>query len=107
MWTPPHFWALALVRRVDYARAGVPMMPVVRGERETRWQILIYTIELVTLTLALPLFGLGGSIYFVSAAVLGALLLYSAWKVWRTEGIRLPGKCTAIPVCILRFYSWR
>jgi len=92
MWTPPHFWALALVRRVDYARAGVPMMPVVRGERETRWQILIYTIELVVLTLMLPLFGLGGSIYFVSAAVLGGLLLYSAWKVWRTEGNKVAWK---------------
>ncbi|HWQ83909.1 MAG TPA: heme o synthase, partial [Anaerolineales bacterium] len=63
MWTPPHFWALALVRRQDYARAGVPMLPVVRGEQETRWQILLYTIELVGLTLLLPLFGLGGSIY--------------------------------------------
>jgi protoheme IX farnesyltransferase len=92
MWTPPHFWALALVRRVDYARAGVPMMPVVRGERETRWQILIYTIELVVLTLALPLFGLGGSVYFVSSAVLGGLLLYSAWKVWRTEGNKVAWK---------------
>src|SRR4030065_447317 len=43
MWTPPHFWALALVRRKDYARAGVPMLPVVRGEKETRWQIFLYT----------------------------------------------------------------
>ena len=59
-WTPPHFWALALVRKKDYARAGVPMLPVVRGEKETRWQIFLYTIELVILTLVLPLFGLGG-----------------------------------------------
>jgi protoheme IX farnesyltransferase len=92
MWTPPHFWALALVRKVDYARAGVPMMPVVRGERETRWQILIYTIELVVLTLVLPLFGLGGGIYFMSAVLLGVLLLYSAWKVWRTEGNKVAWK---------------
>jgi protoheme IX farnesyltransferase len=92
MWTPPHFWALALVRRVDYARAGVPMMPVVRGERETRWQILIYTIELVVLTLVLPLFGLGGGIYFVAAVILGALLLFSAWKVWVTEGNKVAWK---------------
>jgi len=92
MWTPPHFWALALVRRVDYARAGVPMLPVVRGERETRWQILIYTIELVALTLVLPLFGLGGGIYFVSAMILGLLLLFSAWKVWRTEGNKVAWK---------------
>jgi protoheme IX farnesyltransferase len=86
MWTPPHFWALALVRMKDYARAGVPMMPVVRGEQATRWQIFIYTLELVVLTLVLPLFGLGGGIYIVSAAVLGGALLYSAWRVYRLEG---------------------
>jgi protoheme IX farnesyltransferase len=92
LWTPPHFWALALVRRKDYARAGVPMLPVVRGERETRWQILIYTIELVALTLLLPVFGLGGGIYLVSAAFLGAALLSSAWKVWRRGGNKLAWK---------------
>ena len=92
MWTPPHFWALALVRRKDYARAGVPMLPVVRGEAETRWQIFIYTIELVALTLLLPVFGLGGGIYLVSAAVLGAALLNSAWKVWRQGGNKLAWK---------------
>jgi heme o synthase len=92
MWTPPHFWALALVRRKDYARAGVPMLPVVRGEQETRWQIFLYTLELVGLTLLLPLFGLGGSVYLVSAAVLGGALLYSAWKVWRKGGNKLAWK---------------
>jgi protoheme IX farnesyltransferase len=86
MWTPPHFWALALVRRNDYARAGVPMLPVVRGESETRWQIFLYTAELVALTLVLPLFGLGGGIYLVSAAALGGALLFSAWRVWRGQG---------------------
>ena len=92
MWTPPHFWALALVRRKDYARAGVPMLPVVRGEKETRWQIFVYTIELVVLTLVLPLFGLGGGIYFVAAIVLGGLLLMSAWRVWRGEGNKVAWK---------------
>jgi protoheme IX farnesyltransferase len=92
MWTPPHFWALALVRRKDYARAGVPMLPVVRGEQETRWQIFLYTIELVVLTLVLPLFGLGGGIYFVAAIVLGGLLLLSAFKVWRGEGNKVAWK---------------
>jgi heme o synthase len=92
MWTPPHFWALALVRRNDYARAGVPMLPVVRGERETRWQIFLYTIELVALTLVLPLFGLGSGIYLVSAAVLGGALLYTAWKVWRGNGNKIAWK---------------
>jgi protoheme IX farnesyltransferase len=92
MWTPPHFWALALVRRKDYARAGVPMLPVVRGEKETRWQIFLYTLELVGLTLLLPLFGLGGSIYLIGAGLLGAWLLYAAWKVWRQGGNKVAWK---------------
>ncbi len=92
LWTPPHFWALALVRRNDYARAGVPMLPVVRGERETRWQIFLYTIELVALTLLLPLFGLGGSMYFVGAAMLGGWLLLAAWKVWKQGGNKVAWK---------------
>ena len=70
-WTPPHFWALAIVRRQDYARAGVPMLPVVRGEAETRRQIWVYTLELVAVSLLLPLFKLSGTIYLVSALVLG------------------------------------
>ncbi len=85
-WTPPHFWALALVRRNDYARAGVPMLPVVRGEQETRWQIWIYTIELVLVSLLLPLFKLAGPVYLISAVVLGAWLLYGAWRVLKVEG---------------------
>jgi protoheme IX farnesyltransferase len=92
MWTPPHFWALALVRRKDYARAGVPMLPVVRGEKETRWQIFLYTLELVGLTLLLPLFGLGGSIYLIGAGLLGLWLLYAAWKVWKQGGNKLAWK---------------
>ena len=89
LWTPPHFWALALIKQRDYARAGVPMLPVVRGERVTRSQILIYTIELVALTLLLPVLGLGGSIFFVLAVVLGAALLYSAWRVWKVGGNKI------------------
>jgi protoheme IX farnesyltransferase len=92
MWTPPHFWALALVRARDYARAGVPMLPVIRGEQETRWQILVYTLELVGLTLLLPLFGLGGSIYLVGAAALGGWLILAAWKVWKQGGNKLAWK---------------
>ncbi len=92
MWTPPHFWALALVRRKDYARAGVPMLPVIRGEKETRWQIFLYTLELVGLTLLLPLFGLGGSIYLVGAALLGVWLLSAAYRVWKQGGNKLAWK---------------
>ncbi len=89
MWTPPHFWALAIVRMKDYENAGVPMMPVVRGELETRKQILIYTIELVIVTLLLPLLKLAGTFYLVSALVLGGMLLYAAWTVWKYGGNKL------------------
>lgn len=86
LWTPPHFWALALVRRNDYARGGVPMLPVVRGEEATRKQVFLYTLELVTLTLLIPLFRLAGSVYLVSALFLGAWLVLSAWRVFRRGG---------------------
>ena len=86
MWTPPHFWALAIVRMKDYEKAGVPMMPVVRGELETRKQILVYTIELVIVTLLLPILNLAGTVYLVSSLVLGAALIYAAWAVWKQGG---------------------
>ncbi len=86
MWTPPHFWALAIVRMKDYERAGVPMMPVVRGELETRKQIWIYTIELVAVTLLLPILNLAGMFYLISSLVLGGLLIYAAWAVWKEGG---------------------
>jgi len=89
MWTPPHFWALAIVRMKDYENAGVPMMPVVRGELETRRQILVYTVELVIVTLLLPIFNLAGTFYLVSALVLGVALLYAAWAVWKYGGNKL------------------
>ncbi len=92
MWTPPHFWALAIVRQKDYARAGVPMLPVVRGEKEARWQILVYTLELVGVTLLLPLFDFTGALYLVSALALGLWLVYTAWQVWRVEGNKIAWK---------------
>jgi protoheme IX farnesyltransferase len=85
-WTPPHFWALAIVRMKDYARAGVPMMPVVQGEEKTRRHILVYTIELIAVTLLLPLFHLAGTVYLISALVLGGFLLYAAWRVFTVGG---------------------
>lgn len=86
MWTPPHFWALAIVRMKDYEKAGVPMLPVVEGEEKTRKQILIYTIELIAVTLLLPIFNLAGTIYLFSALILGGFLLYAAWQVFRIGG---------------------
>lgn len=92
LWTPPHFWALALVRKNDYARANIPMMPVVQGEKKTRLQILIYTIQLVGLTLLMPLFGVGGGIYLILAFVLGLWLLGVAWQVYKIEGNKIAFK---------------
>ena len=86
MWTPPHFWALAIVRMKDYENAGVPMMPVVRGELETRKQILVYTVELVIVTLLLPILNLAGTFYLISALVLGGALLIcglGGLETWR------------------------
>ena len=73
-WTPPHFWALSLLMKDEYARAGVPMLPVVRGEAETRWHILLYTVVLVAWTAVLPLLVPAldlGAVYVTAAAVLG------------------------------------
>ena len=80
-WTPPHFWALSLLIRQHYERAGVPMLPVVRGEDETRRQIVLYSILLVALTLVLSPFGLMGPLY--SALVLGGLFIADAVRLWR------------------------
>lgn len=88
MWTPPHFWALALYRSDDYARAGVPMLPVVAGERETRRQILIYSLLLVPLTLSPWALNLAGPLYGVVTAVLGAIFLALALRIWRGTGDR-------------------
>jgi len=80
-WTPPHFWSLSLYASDDYARAGVPMLPVVRGARHTRWNVFIYTLILVPFTLAPWALGLMGWIYGVTALALGALFIWYAWRV--------------------------
>lgn len=83
LWTPPHFWALALLRVDDYAKANVPMLPVTAGEGETRRQILIYSVLLV-LSSFVPLFlGIAGWIYLTVSVVLGALFIERAWQTFR------------------------
>src|SRR5579862_8338724 len=85
-WTPPHFWALSLYRAEDYARAGIPMLPVVAGERETRRQILLYTLILAPLGTVPWLLGYTGPIYGFVAAVGGALMLALALRVRKERG---------------------
>jgi heme o synthase len=80
-WTPPHFWALSLYRAEDYARAGVPMLPVVAGEPETRRQILLYTLLLAPLGVAPWFLGYAGAIYGITAAVTGAVMIALAFRI--------------------------
>ena len=82
-WTPPHFWALSLRIRKDYAAAGVPMLPVVRGVPETTRQIGLYTILMVAISLVLFAVARMGPIYLAAAVILGGLFLRQAWQLWR------------------------
>ena len=81
VWTPPHFWALAIFRREDYARALIPMLPVTHGVTYTRWQILFYTVRLVEVTERPVLFGMSGVFYLGGALVLGSVFLWYAWRL--------------------------
>jgi protoheme IX farnesyltransferase len=85
-WTPPHFWALSLTRRQEYARAGIPMLPVVYGDPAARWHIFLYSIQLVALTLLLPGIGLANALFLVAALALGAIFIYQAWGLLRSGG---------------------
>jgi heme o synthase len=80
-WTPPHFWALSLYRADDYARAGIPMLPVVAGAKETRRQILLYTLLLAPLGVAPWLLGYAGALYGIVAVALGAAMIILALRV--------------------------
>jgi protoheme IX farnesyltransferase len=82
-WTPPHFWALSLLIKRDYERAGVPMLPVVAGERETRRQILLYTLVLVAVSLSLFVTGVMGYLYLGAALLLGGGMIYLAVRLVR------------------------
>ena len=82
-WTPPHFWALALYRNEDYSRAGVPMMPVIKGERRTKIEMLIYTLVLFPITLAPAFVGIAGNLYLAGASLLGAGFIFCAVRVLR------------------------
>ena len=83
LWTPPHFWALALTRKNEYATAGVPMMPVARGEDATRKMIFSYTLILIGVTISMWFLGLAGWVYLIGAVLLGAYLIWLAWQVWK------------------------
>ncbi|MBV9890524.1 MAG: UbiA family prenyltransferase, partial [Rhizobacter sp.] len=83
VWTPPHFWALALYRAEDYRRAGLPMLPVTHGSEFTRLQVFLYTLVLFAATLLPFVSGLSGGIFLAAAIVLGTMFSAYAWQLWR------------------------
>jgi protoheme IX farnesyltransferase len=85
LWTPPHFWALSLNLAGEYARAGVPMLPVVAGRAETKRQILLYSVVLAAVSLLPWAAGFAGAIYGAAAAMLGAIMIFLSWQVRRSN----------------------
>ena len=93
VWTPPHFWALAIARKDDYAKVGIPMLPVTHGEDYTRLHILLYTILLIVITIVPYLTGMSGLIYLATALVLGGIFLHYAIRMLRVpDDLELPMK---------------
>jgi protoheme IX farnesyltransferase len=105
-WTPPHFWALALFRSGDYARAGVPMLPVAKGKTHTRYQIVAYTLVLAPLGLAPALIGLSGVLYAAAAVAFGCWMLIGAITVLRErDEVREPAARTLFGVSIVYLFA--
>ena len=92
VWTPPHFWALALYRRDDYARSGLPMLPITHGMKLTQFHILLYTIALFATTMLPYAVQMSGLVYLASAVVLGAIFLAYAWRIYRHYSDQLARK---------------
>ncbi|MGK0673037.1 MAG: heme o synthase [Halothiobacillaceae bacterium] len=89
LWTPPHFWPLAIRRVEEYRQAGIPMLPVVKGIPHTKYQILLYTMVLVSVSLLPTTIGMSGLLYFFSAILLGGVYLVYAWRLYRDPENRL------------------
>jgi protoheme IX farnesyltransferase len=92
VWTPPHFWALAIARKDEYAKVGIPMLPVTHGVAFTRLQVLLYTVLLVAVTLMPFVTGMSGLIYLAAAIVLNGMFLYHAWQLKVSDRAHLPMK---------------
>jgi protoheme IX farnesyltransferase len=92
VWTPPHFWALAIARKDEYAKVGIPMLPVTHGVAFTRLQVVLYTILLTVVTLLPFLSGMSGLIYLAAALVLNGMFIYYALQMKITERVHLPMK---------------
>ena len=103
MWTPPHFWALALFMKDDYSKAGVPMLTVTHGRKSTRAHVLVYTILLVPVALAAAFTSIGGPVYLAISAVLNAGFLYGAWRIWRRDEAEAEADAYRVEKQVFRF----
>lgn len=103
MWTPPHFWALALFMKDDYSNAGVPMLTVTHGRRSTRNHILIYTILLAPVAIGAAFTSIGGPVYLTAAVLLNVWFLIGAWRIWRRDEAVAEADSYATEKSVFRF----
>jgi protoheme IX farnesyltransferase len=103
MWTPPHFWALALFMKSDYHKADVPMLTVTHGRTETRRQIMIYTVLLVPVALGLALTPIAGPAYLLTAVVLNAIFVKGAWDIWNRSEVAAEADGYVVEKKVFRF----
>jgi protoheme IX farnesyltransferase len=103
MWTPPHFWALALFMKDDYSKAGVPMLTVTHGRKATRAHILAYTILLAPVALVAGFTSIGGPLYLAVAVVLNGLFIAGAWRIWRRDEVMAEADGYAVEKRFFRF----
>ena len=103
MWTPPHFWALALFMKDDYSKAGVPMLTVTHGRKSTRAHVLVYTILLAPVALAAAFTSIGGPVYLAISAALNAGFLYGAWRIWRRDEAAAEADAYRVEKQVFRF----
>ncbi|MGO4909070.1 heme o synthase [Pseudorhodobacter sp. W20_MBD10_FR17] len=103
MWTPPHFWALALFMNEDYSKAGVPMLTVTHGKKVTRNHILVYTIALVPFAIGAGFTSIGGPVYLAVSAVLNAGFLWGAWRIWKRDEVQAEADNYAVEKQVFKF----
>ncbi|MES2969376.1 MAG: heme o synthase [Pseudomonadota bacterium] len=103
MWTPPHFWALALFMKDDYSNAGVPMLTVTHGRKSTRAHVLVYTILLAPVAIGAAFTSIGGPIYLTAAVLLNAWFLIGAWRIWRRDEVMAEADKYAVEKAVFRF----
>jgi protoheme IX farnesyltransferase len=103
MWTPPHFWALALFMKEDYHKAGVPMLTVTHGRRATRAHILVYTLLLIPVALGAALTSLGGTMTLAVAVALNLWFVVGAWRIWRRDEVAAEADGYAVEKAVFRF----